>query len=120
MFFDGSGGFPHAYGRTYFFGSPGSETIRTGTFSDLIISPDETVAAAVDSLSSQIYILTSPGYILASFPGSSPMFSNDGNILYWISGEMIIKTVIRPHDIRRRMEPIIIKGRSGKSNFIEI
>jgi WD40 repeat protein len=120
IFFDGSRGFPNAYERTYFFGSMGSETIRRMIFSDLIISPDETVAAAVDSLSSQIYILTSPGYILTSFPGSNPMFSNNGNMLYWIYGEKIYKTVISPKEIRRRMGSIIIKGRSGKSNFVEI
>ncbi len=120
IFFDGGGGFPHAYGRTYYLGSTGVETIKRITFTDLIISPDETVAAAVDSLSSQVFILTGNNYILASFPGNNPMFSKNGNSLYWVSGEKIFKTMIRPDEIKRLIEPVIIKERSGETNFVEI
>jgi hypothetical protein len=90
------------------------------TFSDLRISPDETIVAAVDSISSQIYILTGNNFILESFSGNNPMFSNKGDVLYWISEKKICKTIISPRKIRQLIEKIIIKGRSGETSLIQI
>ncbi len=120
MFTDGGGGFPHAYKRSYFLGSAAGEETTSMTFSDLIISPDEKVAAAVDSISSQIYILTGTSFILTTYAGSNPMFSNNGKELYWVSGEKIFRTLIQPVEIRKLVESVIKSRRSKEINFIEI
>jgi WD40 repeat protein len=120
MFFDGSPGFLQAYGRRYYLSPVGQEVFKPMTFSDLRISPDETIVAAVDSISSQIYILTGNNFILESFSGNNPMFSNKGDVLYWISEKKICKTIISPRKIRQLIEKIIIKGRSGETSLIQI
>jgi WD40 repeat protein len=120
MFFDDSPGFAQVYGRRYYLGPVGQEVLIPMTFSDLHISPDETVAAAVDSTSSQIFILTGNSFILEAFSGNNPIFSNRGDALYWISGDKICKTIIWPYRIRQLIESIIDKGRSGEISLIQI
>jgi Novel STAND NTPase 1/WD domain, G-beta repeat len=120
LFFDGGGGFPYAFGRSFFIGSPSGEKMATMTFSNLVISPNEKVAAAVDSLSSQIFILTGTSYIIATFTGSNPMFSNNGKELFWISGEKIFRTPIHPGEIKKLIESISEVQSSGETKFIVI
>jgi hypothetical protein len=120
LFFDGKGGFPYGYARSYFWGSPTGENIKSMTFSEFKISPDEKVAAAVDSISSRIFLIIGTSYILTTFTGKNPMFSNDGKELYWVSGEKIFKIPIRPKEIKRIIEPLVNSQRSEEIKFVEI
>jgi len=120
LFYDGAGGFPYGYERSYFIGSPSSERLKPMTISNFQISPDNKIAAAADSVSSRIFLITGTSYIMMTLDGKIPMFSNDGNYLYWISGKKILKSPIHPKEIKKYIEPVRNLVKSKESNFVEI
>jgi WD40 repeat protein len=120
LFYDGVGGFPYGYERSYFTGSPAAEQVKPMTFSELLISSDNKIAAAVDSISSRIYLVTGTSYILITLPGKNPMFSNKEKDLYWISGDKIFRSPIHPKEIKKLIEPLRNSLNSKEINFVEI
>ena len=119
LFYDGGGGLPHAYGRTYFLGSSGEETYKSLKLSDLIISPDEKLAAAVNDSLSRVFLLAG-NYVLTTFEGCNPMFTGNGKEMYWISGERIFRAPVQPGEIRKLIESIPVLQRPAETKFIEI
>jgi WD40 repeat protein len=119
LFYDGGGGFPHAYGRTYFIGSTGEEIYKSSRLSEFIISPDEKVAAAVSVSSSQVLLLAG-NYVLATFAGDNPLFSRDGKELYWIAGEKILRIPVQPQEIRKQIESIKVLQKPAETRFVEL
>jgi WD40 repeat protein len=120
LFFDGPGGFIHAYDRSYFMGSTEREEIKPMTISQFVISPDEKIAAIADSSSSKIFLVTGTSYILMTIDGSYPMFSHGGGEIFWISGNKICRTMISPERIKKVLEPAIASERSKEIDFIGI
>jgi WD40 repeat protein len=120
LFFDGVGGFPYGYNRSYFIGSPTGEAIKNIPFSEFVLSPDDKIAAAVDSTNSRIYLITGTNYILMSLKGRNPMFTNDSDELYWISDDKIFITPISVQKIKKLTEPLRSSAISRETNFVVI
>jgi WD40 repeat protein len=119
LFYDHVRGFTNAFSRTYFAGSIEEVQYKHLNLTDLLISPDEKVAAVVSNSSSQVLLLAGT-YVLTTFPGGNPLFSNNGKELYWCSGEKIFKAPIHPQEISRLIESVISSQRPGESSFVDI
>lgn len=122
FFFDVNSDFPRAYGRSFFFTAMEKDTIIPKRFNKIIISPDEKVAAAVDSLSGEVYLLSGDGRRLLTLSGSTPMFANNGKELFWINKNEINRIPVPPVEIKRLLDKFKIPGGSRKTenNFVEI
>ena len=104
LFFDITGGVYHAYGRSGFLTSDEDEKVIEQTLSDIKITANEKVVAAVDSSLSGISIIVGWGERIKYLNGANPMFSFDGGTIYWISGEKIFRTPVHPHEVKRLIE----------------
>jgi len=120
LFYDGVGGFPYGYKRSLFSGTPAQDDIRIMTFSEFVLSPDDKIAAVVDSTSSNVFLVTGTDYILDSFNGRNPMFSSVENEFYWISGETIFMSPLYPRTINEIIEPLRKSIKSGGFSFVEM
>jgi hypothetical protein len=120
MFYDGVGGFPYGYKRSFFTASAANEDVKIMKFSEFLLSPDNKIAAVTDSSLSRVFLITGTNYILMSFNGKNPMFSNIGNEFYWISGETIFMTPLSPGKINEIIEPLRKSIKTNEFNFVEI
>jgi WD40 repeat protein len=120
MFFDGIGGFPYKYKRSFFTSSAANEQIRIMKFSEFILSPDNKIAAVTDSSLAHVFLITGTNYILMSLNGKNPMFSKMGNELYWISGDRIFLTPLSPVKINEIIDPLRKLLKTKEFNFVEI
>jgi WD40 repeat protein len=122
LFYDRKSRFPGAYGRSFFLPGMDRDTIIPRTFRELLISPNEKVAAAVDGFSEKIYLLAGDGRQLITRTGHIVLFSKDGKGLFWISGNEINEMPIGPAEIKRLIEKFRISelSRIKESNFAEI
>jgi WD40 repeat protein len=121
LFFDKKSRFPGSYGRSFFFPRTEKDTI-VRIFSELKLSPNEKVVAAVDALSEKIYLITADGRKLMTCSGHSVLFSNDGKELFWILGNEIYKMPIAPVEIKRLIDNFRIStlSETEENKFIEI
>jgi WD40 repeat protein len=101
MFFDGTGGFPHAYDQSYFSSTAETEKRVSITLSNFKISPDEKIAAVVNDTIPEISLITGLGGKIRSFNGICPMFSSGGKYLYWVNKNRINKFPVQPSEIKQ-------------------
>ncbi|MFH0842829.1 MAG: hypothetical protein V1903_09440 [Bacteroidota bacterium] len=122
MFFHGSGGFPYAYNRIYFLTDTFPLRRKPVVYNELLISPDEKIAAVIPKDSLKISLITGWGIQIKIFPGNNPIFSVGGKEIYWTSGNSIHKLPIHPNEIRRILEKFRITSTAVKkeNNLMEI
>ncbi len=118
MFFDGSGGYPHAYKRNFFLNEEINVSRKPQDIIEFLISPDEKVAAVIQEKSDQISLTTGWGSQLQSFTGRNPAFSSGGKEIYWTSSNRIHKWPVHPKEIKRILEKFRITSSDLKKEKV--
>jgi hypothetical protein len=122
LFFDGSGGFPHAYNRISFINTSQPVNRKPAAYKEIYISPDEKIAAVILSDSVQIALISAWGTSIKNIIGFNPMFSASGRVLYWINGNRINKFPVNPHEINGILREFKITSKtvSKEKDMLEI
>jgi WD40 repeat protein len=120
LFYDGTGGFPYGYRRSFFVGPENDKMILPMKFSELVISAPSKLAAATETTGTQSYLITGTNYIIMTVTGKNPMFATDGKDFCWTSGEKIFSLPVHPEKIRKIIEPLRKLSATDKPVLVEI